>query len=65
MWAQNRTILPKIGIVLGVVLLCWCLIGVVATRIPWPATPTTVISVTTTSGGGATPAAPLTPTARP
>jgi hypothetical protein len=62
MWAQNQAILPKIGIVLGVVLTCWFLIAILATRIPWPATPTPVLSATATISGGATPAAPLTPT---
>ena len=65
MRAPDQAAIRRIGIVLGVVLTCWFLIAIVATRIPWPATPTPVISVTATTSGGGTPATPLTPTSRP
>jgi len=69
MFAQNQAILPKIGIVLGVVLTCWLLIGVVAAQTQPKSTPTAigatpVRQASATVRGSTTPvAAPRTPTA--
>lgn len=70
MRAPDQAAIRRIGIVLGVVLTCWFLIAIVATRTAPPATPTVVFGstpvrqVTATMQGVATPAAvPRTPAA--
>ena len=70
MRAPDQAAIRRIGIVLGVVLTCWFLIAIVATRTAPQATPTVVFGstparqITATVGGGATPGAvSRTPTA--
>ncbi len=73
MRARNQAILPKIGIVLGVVVTCWLLIGVVAAQTQPRSSAATATGVdgaprvrlaSSTVRGGTTPATvPRTPTA--
>ncbi len=70
MRTPDQAAIRRIGIVLGVVLTCWFLIAIVATRTAPKATPTVVFGstptrqITATVGGSTTPAAvPHTPTA--